>query len=121
LETRKTRRTRNLLGSVSVWNSWTENHTQQEGPETVTRDAVRAQENCEDQKNEPYPRWEFIYDLIYGPVKHNSHTFKKQTARLLLFVETALVGLRHIAVGHLDDFLKTPQMIAVDLGYENSN
>jgi hypothetical protein len=43
---------------------------QYEGPEAVLSDAVNAQKDCEDRKNELYPWREFIYDFIYGLVKH---------------------------------------------------
>ena len=41
----------------------------------------------------------------------DSHTFRKQTARLLLFVGSALAGSRHVAIGHHNDFLKTPNVV----------
>jgi hypothetical protein len=57
----------------------TENHTQQEGPESVLSNAVHAQEDGEDRQNELCPRRESVYDFIYSLVRHNGHAFRKQT------------------------------------------
>ncbi|MGA9888027.1 MAG: hypothetical protein WBQ31_11065, partial [Candidatus Acidiferrales bacterium] len=60
---------------------------QQEREETIMGYAVHAPKDCKAIKNQLRPYWE----LIYRPRNrnHDSHTFRKQTAMVLLFVGSA--------------------------------